>query len=133
MLPIPIISSLIAIGSNWLAGIQKRQIDTQAASARVEYAVTEARISRVATGERADIEWAMQAQQMSGWKDEWFTILLSIPAVMSFIPGLAQYVVAGFTALESTPDWYKAAFGVAVASAFGYRKIVGMIQAKVKP
>ena len=46
----------------------------------------------------------------------------SIPAVMAFIPGLAQYVGAGFAELAKAPDWYLGAFGIAVAASFGFRK-----------
>ncbi|MBW2599922.1 MAG: hypothetical protein JRC60_07600 [Deltaproteobacteria bacterium] len=63
-------------------------------------------------------------------KDEWFTIILSIPAIMCFIPGLATYVERGFEALSGCPDWYKWAFMVAVASSFGYRKIADFMALK---
>ena len=58
----------------------------------------------------------------TSWKDEWFVILLSIPAVMAFIPGLSGYVGMGFAELAKAPDWYLGAFGIAVAASFGFRK-----------
>lgn len=82
----------------------------------------------------ADIDWdklSMQGAQTS-WKDEWFTILLSIPAIMAFIPGLAPYVGLGFIELGKAPDWYLAAFGIAVAASFGFRKFGNKMIDKVK-
>ena len=72
----------------------------------------------------ADIDWDTQAMQnaQTSWKDEWFVILLSVPAVMAFIPGLSAYVGLGFDELAKAPDWYLGAFGIAVAASFGFRK-----------
>lgn len=93
----------------------KRQI--KQAKMQVELAILEKRAT-------ADIDWDTQAQinAQTSWKDEWFVILLSVPAIMAFIPGLAQYVGLGFDELGKAPDWYLGAFGIAVAASFGFRK-----------
>lgn len=72
----------------------------------------------------AEIRWNEQQVIASGtsWKDEYWTIILSIPLILCFIPELAPYVLDGFEVLKETPDWYKAAVGIAIAAAFGYRK-----------
>ncbi len=73
----------------------------------------------------ADIDWDMAQVEASAhsWKDEFWTILLAIPMIMAFIPGLTEYVAAGFRVLrDDTPEWYKAAVGVAIAAAFGVRQ-----------
>ncbi len=72
----------------------------------------------------AEIEWdTTQARASYGsWKDEYWTLILSIPLIMSFIPSLAPYVKKGFDVLAETPDWYKAAVGVAIAAGFGFRQ-----------
>jgi hypothetical protein len=75
----------------------------------------------------ADIDWDAQAMlnSQNSWKDEWFTILLSIPAILSFINfdffDGPTIVADGFVALQAAPDWYLGAFGLAVAAAFGMR------------
>ena len=68
----------------------------------------------------------------NSWKDEWFVILLSIPAVMAFIPGLSIYVGLGFDELAKAPDWYLGAFGIAVAASFGVRKFANRMIDKGK-
>ena len=87
-------------------------------------AKTEAMIARMANKASADVAWENLSIENAGWKDEWFTLMLSVPVVMCFIPGGAPYVQAGFAALSaSTPEWFTYAFLVAVGSSFGVRKL----------
>jgi len=99
---------------------KKAKLDAELA---IHAAKTDAQIEKIATGQKADIAWEQTSIDRSGWKDEWFTIILSIPAILCFIPGMDVYVIRGFEALSRTPKWYQWAFLVAVGSAFGYRKI----------
>jgi hypothetical protein len=71
----------------------------------------------------ADIDWDKQAMinAKDSWKDEYLLLLFSPPLIMAFIPGLVPYVVAGFEALNETPDWYKGAIALMVAASFGMR------------
>jgi hypothetical protein len=55
----------------------------------------------------------------AGWRPGYWTIVLSIPVVMCFVPGLDEYVAQGFVALAKTPDWFRYFLGVAVTSSFG--------------
>ena len=57
----------------------------------------------------------------SSWKDEWFTILFSIPCILAFFPSMVPIVMEGFRVLDQMPDWYKAFLGAAVAASFGLR------------
>lgn len=41
------------------------------------------------------------------WKDEFITIIVTIPMFMCFIPGMDVYVTSGFEALNKTPDWFQ--------------------------
>jgi len=59
----------------------------------------------------------------ASFKDEWFTLLFSVPLVMAFIPEMVPIVSAGFDVLEGMPDWYKAFLGAAVAASFGIRTL----------
>ena len=63
----------------------------------------------------------------TSWKDEFWTLVLGIPCVMCFIPGMNVYVTDGFKALSETPVWYQSLLGVAIAAAFGYRKVVDLM------
>ena len=74
-----------------------------------------------ATGE---IDWdlaAIQATQNS-WKDEWITLLFSIPLILAFCGDWGNDIVQrGFIALETMPVWYQYSLGVIVAASFGVR------------
>ena len=90
-------------------------------------AIKEKQIERVRQGEIAEVQWNNKQIDNSGWKDEWLTIILSIPLVGVFIPKLVPHIQAGFMALETTPEWYRLAVSVMIAAAFGYQKLVGAI------
>ena len=70
-----------------------------------------------------EVEWDIQAikQAEGAWKDEYLTILFSIPLLLCFIPFTVEYVERGFTALQQTPDWYKYTLGVIVSASFGIK------------
>jgi len=59
----------------------------------------------------------------SSWKDEWFTLLFSVPLVMAFVPEAVPVVQEGFRVLEEMPEFYKAFLGAAVAASFGIRAL----------
>ena len=132
-MPIPLLSALSTIGNLILGPIeswQKRKKAKLESDLRINEAKTVAKIERLKTGQQADIAWENTSITQSGWKDEWFTVVLSVPAILCFIPGMAEYVEAGFAALRDTPDWYQWAFLVAIGSSFGYRKIADFMALK---
>ena len=57
----------------------------------------------------------------NSWKDEWFTILFSVPCILAFFPSMVPVVMSGFEALNAMPEWYKGFLGAAVAASFGLR------------
>jgi len=85
-------------------------------------AVTEAKIKIVQSSQDADIKWENTAMDNAGWKDEFLTIIISIPLVLSFFPNYAHFVTQGFVALSEVPSWYQAAVGTMIGSAFGVRQ-----------
>lgn len=110
-----IVGELIGLVRDHIKG--KRDVAVAKAEAEVEIA------KRKVTAEMDwDQAWAEQAA--TSWKDEWFTILFSIPIIAAFIPGGAPYIVAGFEVLATdVPDWYIGYLGAAVAAAFGIRSL----------
>ena len=68
-------------------------------------------------------EQIMARGSASSWKDEWFTIILSIPLIGAFIPDAVPYIMSGFDALERTPEWYQWAVLAAIYASFGLRGI----------
>lgn len=113
-----------------VTGWQSRKTVKLEGELAVAKAITDARIEKVKTGQSADIAWEKTSLDQSGWKDEYWTIVLSIPMVMCFIPGLVEYVVRGFEALQNTPSWYQYVIGLAIGSAFGVKQVANFMKLK---
>ena len=77
--------------------------------AELQDAVHQRQVELIREGLHADMNWEMEfaKQAASSWKDEYTLIVVSIPAVMAFVPGLDKYVASGFAALQATPTWYQ--------------------------
>ena len=75
----------------------------------------------VAIQQDANWENIHASNASSSWKDEWFTVLFSVPCILAFFPSMVPVVMSGFQALEAMPDWYKGFLGAAVAASFGLR------------
>ena len=73
--------------------------------------------------------WEQEAIKNSAtsWKDEYLTIIFTIPLIACFIPFLVPYVKEGFAVLETMPQWYQITLSVIVAASFGVRSVVGFI------
>ena len=126
-----IFSAILSPVTSLLDGWQKRKSAKLGHELAVAEAVTAAKIKRLEISQEAGIAWENTSIKNSGWKDEWFTIILSVPMILVFIPGMAEYVGAGFEALKAhTPEWYQWAFLVAVSSSFGYKKIADFMALK---
>ena len=104
-----IFSSISNLASSYLDG----KVAVQKAEATIRM--------KEATGE---IDWdlaAMRASQ-SSWKDEWLTLLFSIPLVLSFMGSWGRGVVAdGFEALAGMTQCYQIALGAIVSASFATR------------
>ena len=115
-----LIGPVADLAGTWLKGKveeKKAQSATKVAKAQAEAVV----MQKKATGE---IDWDLEMAKgsQSSWKDEWLTILFSIPLILVFTGDWGRDIVAnGFVALESMPDWYQYTLGVIVAASFGVR------------
>ena len=115
-----LIGPLSEIAGTWLKG----KVATKAAEteAKVAKAKAEAQIMLSAATSEADWERVMAQGSQQSWKDEWLTILFSIPLILSFCGEWGRAVTEqGFAALEVMPDWYQYTLGVIVAASFGVR------------
>lgn len=126
----PLLQAAIGIFTGWLQDRSKRQQAQLETDLKVAEAQANAKIRILEEGQKADIAWENLSVANSGWKDEWFTVVLSIPMILCFIPGAAPAVMEGFSALEKTPEWYQWVVLIAIASAFGYRKLADLMTLK---
>ena len=74
-------------------------------------------------GLTADMAWETEfaKQAATSWKDEYTLLVVSVPLVMAFVPGLAQYVAAGFVAFAGTPLWYQVMVQTIFYATYGIR------------
>lgn len=124
------VKGLIAPATTLLKGWQARKQAKLEGDLKVAQAKTDAMIEIIKTKQQADIAWEKTQIDNSGWKDEYWTLVLSVPAILCFVPGMDTYVLAGFKVLNQCPDWYQWALGVAIGAAFGYRKIADFMSLK---
>lgn len=118
-----IISGIAEIGKLW---IQKKTVEAQGKVA-IEQAKAEGEVKRLQTQTEGDIKYDQTvAEGMAySWKDEYWTIVLSIPAILCFIPGMADLVRQGFNALKECPEWYQWALLGGIVASFGLRTWTG--------
>ena len=114
-----LIGPIAELAGTWMSGKveeKKAQSATKVAKAQAEAVV----MQKKATGE---IDWDLEMARgsQSSWKDEWLTILFSLPLILAFVPGMEELVRNGFQQLEQMPEWYQYSLGVIVAASFGTR------------
>ena len=91
---------------------------------KTQIKLTEAEIKKKQlTGE---IDWDLEAMRATenSWKDEWITLLFSIPLILAFCGEWGNAIVAqGFASLEIMPQWYQIALGGIVSASIGMRSV----------
>lgn len=115
-----LLGPLSELAGTWLKG----KVETKAAEteAKVARAKAEAQIMVSAATSEAEWERVMAQGSQQSWKDEWLTILFSIPLILSFCGEWGRTITEqGFAALEVMPGWYQYTLGVIVAASFGIR------------
>lgn len=79
-----------------------------------------ARLAMLATNQSA---WEIEMAKASAtsWKDEYLVVLITVPLILSFIPGMEQVTQEGWDQLDKAPEWYRVLVGGAFAAVFGLR------------
>jgi hypothetical protein len=93
--------------------------EQKARSQQLDQALQEKRLELVASAQNFDQAFRLAQVQTAGWRPGYLTILISMPALMAFVPFLVDDVMAGFKALDQMPEYYRYFLGVTVSSAFG--------------
>lgn len=133
MIVFEIFKSLLGVGAGWLERKQKRQEVKLEADTKVMVARAEAEVARLTKAQDAEIAWDNEtASQMDRtWKDEYWTILLSFPLILSFLGSWGRdRATEGFIAIQSVPEWYMYSLGLAIASSFGYRALLNRFSSR---
>ncbi len=115
-----LIPAITELAGGWLKGKAEEKAAT--AKAKVARAEAEAAVLVSAATHEAGWEKIMAKGSQNSWKDEWLTILFSIPLILAFCGDWGREIVAqGFDALEAMPDYYQYTLGVIVSASFAVR------------
>ena len=106
------------VGSFVESRVEKQRGKTKVAVAKAE---AEAEVYKQTSLQEGNWDKIMAEGSRQSLKDEWLTILFSVPLILAFIPGAEGIVESGFRQLEMMPTWYQYSLGVIVAASFGVR------------
>jgi len=113
-----------------LAGLAKNYLSNKAEQAKAKH---EAKMNVIQND--ADWEAKMAEASASSWKDEFFSLTLSLPlffigyAIVVNDMTIIHRVEQAFDALNNLPDWYQYLLFIAVSASFGIKgadKIMNM-------
>jgi hypothetical protein len=115
-----LIGPISDLAGTWLRG----KVETKAAQTRTKVAKAEAEAQIMLSRATSEADWEkiMAQGSQNSYKDEWLTILFSVPLVLAFCGDWGRVIVAnGFESLQTMPEWYQYTLGVIVAASFGIR------------
>ena len=107
-----------------LAGsFMQGQIEKQKAKANLAQTKAAAEAEIIKTAATHDSKWDIIMAQctQNSLKEELVTIVILIPTVLVFIPGMEDVVKNGFARLNELPEWYTYLLFLTVSAALGIR------------
>lgn len=111
-----LISPLLGLGKQWLSN-----------KAEEKQAKHEANLQRIQ--QESNWEETMAQGSLTSWKDEWFTVVLSVPVVAVGFgialdnPTVLLRTKEALETLSGLPEWYQYLLYIAVLSSFGIRGV----------
>ncbi|WP_128910544.1 hypothetical protein [Tropicibacter alexandrii] len=104
--------------------------DVIQARSDLKKAELQARASMILTAADKEGAWEAAAVQnaATSWLDEWWTVVLSLPLIMGFVPGFDSIVSQGFENMGQTPDWYQWCVGASISFAFGRKALPAVLR-----
>jgi hypothetical protein len=118
------LGSLLGPVTSIVGGIVQGKMEQKAAETKAKVAKAEAQAQIMLSQATSEADWEkiMAEGSQESWKDEWLTILFSVPLVLAFCGEWGRDIVAdGFTALNAMPDYYRYTLGAIVSASFGIR------------
>ena len=93
------------LASSWLQG----KADANAANAKLKLTEAEAKAKILLSKETSTADWEriMAQSTQNSLKDEFITVVVMIPVILCFVPGLEDVVKNGFDRLSELPEWYQ--------------------------
>jgi len=101
-------------------------LKTQSETKQLKALAEQKHYERMVEG-KIEYEIAAQKQMDNSWRDEWFTVILSLPLIIVFgsvflnKPEWITKLKDAFETLNQLPEWYIYALLAAIASSFGLK------------
>ena len=114
-----ILGPVANLAGSWLQG----RADTNAANAKLKLTEAEAKAKILLSKETSTADWEriMAQGTQNSLKDEFVTVIVLVPVILCFIPGLEQTVQNGFDRLAELPEWYTWLVFTVCSAAIGIR------------
>jgi len=118
---IQFLTPLASLAGTWL---ESRAEQTKAKGA-VAKARAEAESQAMLTAATHDSKWELIMAQstQSSIRDEIVTVIVLIPVVLVFVPGMEDVVKAGFDRLNELPEWYQGLVYVTCLAGLGLKGV----------
>ena len=114
-----LIGPIAGLAGSWL----ESKVEQTKAKGAVAKAKAEAEAEVMKTAATHDSKWELIMAQstQSSFKDEIVTVIVLIPVVLVFIPGMEDVVQNGFDRLNELPDWYQYLVFLVCSAALGIK------------
>jgi hypothetical protein len=114
-----ILGPVANLAGSWLQG----RADANAANAKLKLTEAEAKAKILLSKETSTADWEriMAQGTQNSLKDEFVTVIVLVPVILCFIPGLEQTVQNGFDRLAELPEWYTWLVFTVCSAAIGIR------------
>jgi hypothetical protein len=114
-----LIGPIAGLAGSWL----ESKVEQTKAKGAVAKAKAEAEAEVMKTAATHDSKWELIMAQstQSSFKDEIVTVIVLIPVVLVFIPGMEDVVKNGFDRLNELPDWYQYLVFLVCSAALGIK------------
>lgn len=101
------------------------QVTKSKAKATLAQTEAEAKAEILKTAATHDSKWEliMAESTKSSIKDEVVTLVILVPVILCFIPGMEDVVKTGFQRLSELPDWYTYLLFLTCSAALGIKSL----------
>ena len=114
-----LIGPITELAGGWL----NAKTQGQAAKAKLKLVEAESKAKILMSKETSTADWEriMAESTKNSLKDEFVTVVVLIPVILCFIPGLENVVKNGFDRLSELPEWYTWLVFAVCSAAIGIR------------
>jgi hypothetical protein len=136
---IPVITSLLSLGSTWLEGknkqaeatVEAKLVEIKAeADIKLAKATAITKMAEAGQAQNYDLDRLAMENMSKSWKDEVILIVFLAPMIMAFIPSLKDSALAGFGVIALMPEWYRYIIIGMVVVIYGLRGLLEKVLEK---